>query len=108
MEQISLADLDVLVKKAGELKKILQETPEIITYLQLVKDLGDEKAVMPIQTDVLIRAGQAATILGVDKSLIYRYVEEGRLRPYRTPPASHMKFWLSEVKAIPQKEVRAQ
>jgi len=102
---MELAEIEALVEKGQELKKLLQETPEIISFLTLLKDLGDEKVVLPIKTDILIRAGQAAEILGVDKALIYKYVKEGRLHPYRTPPASHMKFWLSEVKAIPQKEV---
>ena len=99
-------DLEALVTRSQELKKLLKETPEIITLLQLLKEQGSDKAVTVIKTDALLLAGQAATVLAVDKARIYGYVKEGLLKPYYTPGSSRMKFWLSEVKAL-AKEVAA-
>lgn len=95
-------EIEALLEKGRELKTLLAEAPEIITFLGLMKDLGEEKVILPVKTDTLIRAGQAAVILGIDKATIYRYVREGLLRPYYTPHSTHMKFWLSDVKAIPK------
>ena len=90
MEQIAMNDLNALVAKGQELKAILTETPEILSFLRLIKDLGDGKAVLPAQTDALVFAGQAAKVLGVDKATIYRYVKDGILKPYYTPYCSYI------------------
>ena len=105
MEQILMTDLEAMVEKGRELQTLLTDTPEILSFLELMRDMKDGKAIMPVKTDTLILAGQAASILSVDKATIYRYVREGILRPYYTPHSSYMKFWLSDVKAVPQ-EVR--
>ena len=99
-----MASLDAMLEKGRELKKLLGETPEILSFLQLMRDTGKPE-IIPMQTDILVRAGQAATILNVDKAMIYRYVDNGLLHPYYTPPSSHMKFWMSEVKRIPRRGV---
>lgn len=104
MNGIEMADLDALVEKGRELKALLQETPEILSYLKLVNDMSDKKVVLSGATDVLLRAGQAAKVLGTDKSTIYSYVREGLLRPKWTPNSKYMKFWLSEVRGLVREE----
>ena len=37
MNDFSLEKLDALIAKGRELKKLLTQTPEILTYLQLIK-----------------------------------------------------------------------
>jgi len=107
MDAVNMDDLSALVDKGRELQTILRGNPDIIQFLQLMKDTGESMAAMPVKTDTLIRAGEAADVLGVDKGLIYTYVREGVLRPYYTPHSRHMKFWLSEVKQVPQRKVKA-
>ncbi len=104
MNGIEMADLDALVEKGRELKALLQETPEILSYLKLVNDMSDKKVVLSGATDVLLRAGQAAKVLGTDKSTIYRYMREGLLHPRWTPHSQYMKFWLSEVRGLVREE----
>ena len=100
MTEISLEKLDALIEKGRELKKLLTQTPEILTYLQLINDIDDDKIQTPKIDDVLIRAGDAARILGVNQSTISHYVKSGRLRGYLVAGSSHLKFWRSEVKAL--------
>lgn len=102
MSEIKMNDLEALVEKGRELKALLQETPEILSYLKLVNDMSDKKVILSGATDVLLRAGQAAKVLGTDKSTIYRYVREGLLHPRWTPHSQYMKFWLSEVRGLVQ------
>ena len=100
MENLNLEKLDALIAKGKELKKLLTQTPEILTYLRLINEIDDEKIQMPKVDDVLIRAGDAARILGVNQSTINRYVKSGQLRSYIVAGSSHLKFWRSEVKAL--------
>ena len=65
MDEINLENLNVLVEKAVELKQVLSESPEILQYLRLIKEIGAEKVEVPRVDDVLLRAGDAAKILGV-------------------------------------------
>lgn len=97
--EINLENLDAMIAKGRELKQLLKETPEILTYLRLMNDCG-EKNYMPKVDDVLIRSGEAAEILGVNKSAISYFVKTGQLRGYFVGEASHLKFWRSEVKAL--------
>lgn len=99
MTDFNLENLDALIMKGRELKKLLTETPEILTYLRLVKENGNE-TFLPKVDDVLIRSGEAAAILGVNKSVISHFVKTGQLRGYFVGEASHLKFWRSEVKAL--------
>ena len=101
MTEITLESLNAFISAGEKLKKLLTETPEIIEYLRLVTD-GD-KNILPIKSDVLVRVGEAAKILGVNKETIYRYATEKILTPLYTPYSGQMKFWLSEVKAVVKK-----
>ena len=97
---VSMADLDALVAKGRELQAILKESPGVLQFLQLVKETGQNMAVLPAQSDTLICAGEAAGILKVDRGSIYRYEKAGLLKAYYTPRSPRKKFWLSEVKGL--------
>ena len=66
------------------MKRLLTETPEVLEYLRLVSG-GEEKNILPVKSDVLISAGEAAQVLSVGKETIYRYVAEKILTPLYTP-----------------------
>lgn len=104
MSAVELSDLEAMVQKGQELKALLQETPEILSFMKCLHKSGDKQIVMPVSMDVLVLANQAAKVLGTDKSNIYRYVREGLIRPFYTPHSQYMKFWLSEVKALARRE----
>ena len=99
MTEISLDGLNTLIAKAKELKKLLQENPEILEYMRLAEKFSDA-VILPIPTDRLIRTGEAAKILGVNPSKISEYVEKKILTKLYVEGSSHSKFWLSEVKAV--------
>ena len=103
MGAINMEDLDAMVEKGRELKKLLSETPEILRFAECAKDCR-EAPILVAQSDVLIRAQAAAEILCVSKSTIYSFVQQGLLDAYVTPGSFHKKFWLSQVKAIAKKE----
>ena len=100
MDEINLENLNALVEKAVELKQVLSESPEILQYLRLIKEIGAEKVEVPRVDDVLLRAGDAAKILGVGQSRINAYVREGKLSRYYVEGSSHSRFWRSQVKAL--------
>ena len=104
MGEINISDLDAMVQKGQELKELLQGTPEILSFVKCLHNSGEKQIVLPINMDVLLRASQAAKVLGTDKTCIYRYVREGLLHPFYTPHSQYMKFWLSDVKALARKE----
>jgi len=97
---VSMADLDALVTKGRELQSLLKESPGILSFLQLVKETGQNLAMLPAQSDALICASEAAGVLKVDKGSIYRYEKAGLLKAYYTPGSPRKKFWLSEVKGL--------
>lgn len=97
---INVAEIDTLVEKGRELQSLLKETPGILNFLQLIKEAGQNMAVLPAQSDALICAGEAAGILKVDRGSIYRYEKAGLLKAYYTPGSLRKKFWLSDVKEL--------
>lgn len=99
MTEISLDGLNTLIAKAKELKKILQENPEILEYMRLAEKFSDA-VILPIPTDRLVRAGEAAKILGVNPAKISEYADKKILTKLYVDGSSHSKFWLSEVKAV--------
>lgn len=101
---IDVSSFDSLLEKASKLQNILHENPDVVTFLQLLKETRVEQMVMPAKVDKLIGTKQAAEILGVAENRIGEYVRDGLLTPLYTPPVSHRKFWLSEVMAIPKRE----
>ena len=103
MTEISLETLNALIEKGKELKALLKETPEILEYLRLTDKLNGEKNILPIVSDRLIRAGEAAEVLGVNSATICRYAREGILTPFKVDGSNQNKFWLSQVKAIARK-----
>ena len=99
MTEISLEKLSAPNAVGEKLKKLVSETPEVIEYLRLVKGVE----VLPMKSDVLVRASDAAKILCVGKETIYRYATEKILTPMYTPYSTQMKFWLSEVRNVAKK-----
>ena len=100
--EVNFENLDALITKAQELKKLLSESPEIITYLRLINEVDAEKLSTLKVDDVLLRSGEAAKILGVDSSAITRYVKAGKLKRYLIAGSTHWRYWRSEVKALAQ------
>lgn len=84
------------VEEIKELSAVL--TPELLRFMELAQNT--EPVLMPVESDVLIYTGQAATVLHTNTTMISRYVKEGLLEPVYTPHCSKRKFWLSEVKKL--------
>ena len=95
---IDLKALDVAIEKTVQLKKILNDSPELLEYLRLSKQVDKDSLLIP--TDRLIRAGEAAKVLCVSKEAVYCYVRKKILSAYYTPFSNQMKFWLSDVKKL--------
>ena len=102
-QTIKLDDLEMMIEKGKELQRLLQQSPEIIAFAGAVQQA--KEPVLLLEHDRLVLAGEAATILGTSKSHIGQLVKQGLLTPYYTPGSSYRKFRLSEVWAIPQREV---
>ena len=77
------------------MQAILQEIMPMIEVIKTVE--------LSLPTDRLIRAGEAAQILGVSKSTIGHFVKAGLLTPLYVN-SEQKRFWLSEVKALPRKK----
>ena len=92
-------DLEALKKFTAQAQRLQAIAAELQPFLETIKEL-DGKATIP--TDRLIRAGEAAQILGVSKSTIGAFVRAGLLTPLFVN-SDQKKFWLSEVKALPKK-----
>lgn len=93
-------DLDALQKFTSQAQKLQTIAAELQPFLKLVKEL-DGKTIVP--EDRLIRAGEAAQILGVGKSTIGEFVKARLLTPFYVN-SDQKRFWLSEVKALPRKK----
>lgn len=100
----NIGDIQQLLTAAEKLKKLLQESPEIAAFAEAVKDSRDP--VLVLENDRLIRAGEAAEILGCNKNAIGRYCRDGLLAAYYTPDSSYRKYRLSEVWGLAKKEVK--
>lgn len=92
MNTSDLEELSKFVTQARELREIVRE---IMPYIEIIK--------REMPNDRLIRAGEAAQILGVSKSTIGQFVKAKLLTPFYTANSQHQKFWLSQVKALPRK-----
>lgn len=92
MSTIDLNELATFITQAQKLQDILHD---VVPYIEVIKQ--------QVPNDRLIRAGEAARILGVSKSKIGHYVKAGLLTPYYTD-SEFQKFWLSEVKALPKEK----
>ena len=82
------------------LQKFTAQAQKLQPFLELIREL-DGKIFLP--SDRLIRAGEAAQILGVSKAAIGAFVKQGLLTPLYVN-SEQKKFWLSQVKALPRKK----
>ena len=92
-------DLATLQKFTAQAQKLQAIAADLQPFLELIREL-DGKIFLP--TDRLIRAGEAAQILGVSKAAISAFVKQGLLTPLYVN-SEQKKFWLSQVKALPRK-----
>ena len=83
--------LDALLVKASQLKELLSANPDLVPFLQLLKDTGKETLELPVRKDRL----------KISTARMEQYCKSGVLTAYYTPPKSDRKFWLSEVMSIP-------
>ena len=94
----NLDALDKLTRKAQKLQAI---AAELRPFLELVRQLDGKDFTVP--TDRLIRAHEAAKILGVGQSTIGQFVKTGLLTPLYVN-SDQRRFWLSEVMKLPRKK----
>ena len=95
---MELENLNQLVESAQKLQRLLKTSPEILECLRLLQNPKTVEILMPIKPDVT--AGEAAKVLGVNKSAIYSAVSAKLLTPMFTPHSNIKKFWLSDVKKL--------
>lgn len=93
-------DLEALQRFTDAAVKLQTVARDLQPFLELVREL-DGKDIVPIPTDRLIRAGEAAQILGVNQSAIGAFVKAGLLTPLYVN-SDQKKFWLSQVKSLPR------
>lgn len=93
-------DLNSLQRFTAAAVKLQNVARELQPFLETLKEF-DGKDIVPIPTDRLIRAGEAAQILGVNQSTIGAFVKAGLLKPLYVN-SDQKKFWLSQVKALPR------
>ena len=91
-------DLDALQRFTEQARELQAIAAELKSFLELIREL-DGKAILPMPTDRLIRAGDAAEILGVSQTTIGRFVKEGVLKPYYVN-SEQRRFKLSEVNSL--------
>lgn len=96
-------DIDQMLEKARSLEALLKGSPELLAFATRLAEARDP--VIILENDRLIRAGEAASILGVNENTIGRYVRDGILRAYSVPGCSHRKFRLSEVRQLPKRKL---
>lgn len=92
-------DLDALQKFTRQAQKLQAIADELKPFLDSIRDLDGK---FP-PTDRLIRAGEAAQILGVNQSTISDFVKAGLLTPFYVN-SDQRRFWLSQVRALPRRK----
>ena len=93
-------NLDELREAARLLREMAADAEKILPVLQYAeKNLG---GVIPTTADHLVKAGEAAKILGVSKTSISDFVRAGLLVPVYVD-SERRKFWLSDIMALPKK-----
>ena len=92
-------DLDALQRFTEQAQKLQAIAAKVQPFLELIRELDGRELV----TDRLIRAGEAAQMLGVSKSAIGAFAKAGLLTPLYVN-SDQKRFWLSEVKALPRKK----
>ena len=101
--QISTETLSEMVSRGEQLKCLLESNPDIIRFMELMN--SEKPLAIPVKEDRLIGPSEVMKILKISSSRLEEYVKTGKLTAYHTPPSSGRKFWVSEVMAIPIKEV---
>lgn len=99
-------DLTGVTEQLEKIQQILRESPEVMTFLKLVKETKMPALVSPIKSDVLVEAGQAAKVLKVSPVKIGQYHSRGLLPAYFVPDSNHRKFWLSDVMNLAKREIK--
>ncbi|MBR2214391.1 MAG: hypothetical protein IJ849_01375 [Selenomonadaceae bacterium] len=98
---MKLAELDALLEKGEKLKRLLEGNPEIAAFASALRECRDP--VLVIEQDRLVRAGEAAKILGCNQNTVNGYVCMGKLTAWYTPGSTQRKYKLSEVWALARK-----
>lgn len=100
---MDLRELCTIADKVQALRTALDEKPEMLTFLKLLREQDCAGVVQPVMLDPLVTVSVAAKTLCVDRGTIYQYVKEGLLHPWKTPHSNRMKFRVSEINAIPKR-----
>lgn len=93
-------DIEALQRFTRQAQKLQDIAREVMPFIEAINAL-DGKDFIPL--DRLIRAGEAAQMLGVNTSTIGEFVKAGLLTPLYVN-SDQRRFWLSEVKALPRKK----
>lgn len=91
-------DLDTLTKFTEQARELQAIAVELKPFLEMIRELGG-RTILPAPTDRLIRAGEAAQLLGVSQTTIGHFVRDGLLKPYYVN-SEQRRFKLSEVNAL--------
>lgn len=97
MNTLDLNALEKFTRKAQKLQTIVAE---LQPFFEFINTFDGKELTMP--TDRLIRAHEAAQILGVGKATIGEFVKAGLLTPLYVN-SDQRRFWLSEVLKLPRK-----
>ena len=98
--------MNISIDEVKQLSKLVQDNPDLLTMLKLLDKNHVEKLVLPVRADKLIGTTETLDILKVSEATFRGYWQKGSLEAYYTPDSRNRKFWLSDVMAIPRKEVR--
>lgn len=89
------SELDTALEKATKLNALLSDNPRLMAFATTLQETREP--VLLLEKDRLIRAGEAAAILGVNVNMIGRYVKDKLLKPHKVPYTKQRRFLLSEV-----------
>lgn len=93
----TISELDRLLEKITQIKTLLDSSPEVLECLRLLRDAEGDTVAIPVRTDHLIEVSEAAKVLKVSPSLVYRLAKEGKIKVYQTPHSDRRKFWYKDV-----------
>lgn len=99
---MDVKELTAIADKLAVLKQALDEKPELLEFLRLLKEQDCDGVARPVMLDPLVTAGVAAKMLCVSKGAVYRMAEKGLLHVWKTPNSNLRKFKVSEINSIPQ------
>lgn len=102
--QIRVSDLNALLEAGKQLNDLLKESPAITAFAEALQQ--SKEPILVVEQDRLVLAGEAAKILGTNKSQIGQYVKQGLLTPYYIAGSRLRRFQLSEIWKIPKREAK--